>query len=73
MEEWNKQLDTIAKRDQEKAEHRRKVDRETSQAILDQIEANERMKEQYYRNMRREEDEELERVSGDELVYFFIF
>lgn len=35
-----------------------------------QIENNERMKEQYYRNLRREEDEELARVR---LVLYFDF
>lgn len=63
LAEWNRQLDELARRDAEKAEYRRRIDKETSEAIRNQIEANERMKEQYYRNLRQEEDEELERVS----------
>ncbi len=35
-----------------------------------QMENNERMKEQYYRNLRREEDEELARVR---IVVYFEF
>lgn len=63
LEEWNRQLDEVARRDAEKEEYRRRVDKETSAAIFGQIEANERMKEQYYRNLRKEEEEELDKVS----------
>ena len=62
LAEWNRQLDELARRDAEKEEYRRKIDKETSQAIRQQIEANERMKEEYYRSLRKEEDEELERL-----------
>lgn len=37
LEEWNRQLDAIARRDAEKDEHRRRVDKETSDAIKAQV------------------------------------
>lgn len=37
LEEWNRQLDAIAKRDAEKDEYRRRIDRETSEAIKAQV------------------------------------
>jgi hypothetical protein len=37
LSEWNRQLEELAKRDQQKAEYRRKIDRETSQAIKSQV------------------------------------
>lgn len=35
--EWNRQLDELAKRDTEKAEYRRRIDRETSEAVRNQV------------------------------------
>ena len=63
LAEWNRQLDLLAKRDAEKAELRRRVDRETSEAIRAQMESNRRLKEEYYQSMKQEEEEELARVS----------
>jgi len=62
LAEWNRQLDEIERRDQEKKEHRRRVDQETSEAIRAQIEANHRAKENYYRSLLAEEEEELARL-----------
>ncbi len=37
LEEWNRQLDAIARRDAEKGEYRRRIDKETSDAIKAQV------------------------------------
>lgn len=37
LAEWNRQLDEVERRDQEKREHRRRVDQETSEAIRAQV------------------------------------
>lgn len=37
LAEWNRQLDELARRDAEKAEYRRKIDRETSEALRSQV------------------------------------
>lgn len=63
--EWNRQLDELAKRDTEKAEYRRRIDRETSEAVRNQIEYNAKVKEEFYRNLLKEDEEELARLRRD--------
>lgn len=62
LEEWNRQLEALAKKDSDKEEYRRRVDKETADGLRQQMNNNEKMKEQYYRNLRREEEEELARL-----------
>jgi hypothetical protein len=62
LEEWNRQLDELERRDREKNEYRQRVNMETSAAIRKQIEDNMSSKETFYRNLMNEEQVELERV-----------
>lgn len=62
LEEWNRQLDELERRDREKNEFRQRVNNETSAAIRKQIEDNMKAKENFYRNLMAEEQQELERV-----------
>lgn len=62
LEEWNRQLDELERRDREKNEFRQRVNNETSAAIRKQIEDNMKAKENFYRNLMSEEQQELERV-----------
>ena len=63
LTEWNRQLEELAKRDAEKHEYRRRIDKETSEAVRAQIENNSRTKEEFYRTLLKEDEEELARVS----------
>jgi hypothetical protein len=63
LEEWNRQLEELAKRDMEKNGHRRRIDKETSDAVRAQIENNSKTKEQFYMTLMKEDEEELAKVS----------
>lgn len=63
LEEWNRQLEAVERRDAEKKAHRKQVDAETSAEIRAQIEYNAKMKDEHFRRTRQEEENELERVS----------
>jgi biopolymer transport protein ExbB/TolQ len=63
LEEWNRQLEELAKRDKEKNEYRRRIDKETSDAVRAQIETNSKTKEQFYMTLLKEDEDELAKVS----------
>jgi hypothetical protein len=62
LEEWNRQLDELERRDKEKNDYRQRVNMETSAAIRKQIEDNMKAKEYYYTNLMAEEQAELDRL-----------
>jgi hypothetical protein len=77
--EWNRQLEELAKRDNEKAEYRRRIDKETSDAVRAQIELNARNKEEFYQTLLKEDEDELGRVRKKKqnrkniYLYYFLF
>jgi hypothetical protein len=62
LEEWNRQLDELERRDKEKKDYRQRVNMETSAAIRKQIEDNMKAKENFYTNLMSEEQVELDRL-----------
>lgn len=62
LEEWNRQLDELERRDREKREYRHRIDMETSADIRRQMEANIRAKEDHFLKNRAEEEAELARL-----------
>jgi cilia- and flagella-associated protein 53 len=73
LEAWNRQLDELERREQEKKEYRHRMEMETSKAIRAQIEQNQQAKENYYRSLMAEEQAELERVSILIIVTFYVY
>lgn len=63
VDEWTRQMDALAARDEEKKATRRRIDAETSAAIREQIETNAHLKEDFHRKTLEEEQADLARVS----------
>ncbi|RYH07574.1 hypothetical protein EON65_41630 [archaeon] len=62
LEEWNRQLDAMERRDREKHEHHHQMEVANSAAIMKQIQDNERMKEEHYWKTMQEDESELSRL-----------
>lgn len=65
FDEWNRQLEALAARDAEKRAQRAKIDKETSDEIKAQMEYNYQKKLNHYQQMRKEEQEELDRLRAE--------
>ncbi len=78
LDEWNRQLEELERRDIEKQQLRRRIDNETSNEIKAQILQNAQNRENHFYERRREEEEELARVSvcfiacSQEMAHFFL-
>lgn len=62
VEEWTKQMDALAARDEAKKALRRQIDAETSAHIKSQIEKNAQLKEEFNQKKLQEELEDLNKV-----------
>lgn len=65
VDEWTKQMDALAARDEAKKALRRQIDAETSAHIRSQIEKNAQLKEEFNRRKLQEEQEELDRLRAE--------
>lgn len=62
VDEWTRQMDALAARDEEKKATRRRIDAETSAEIKKQIETNARLRDEFNRKKLEEEQADLNRV-----------
>jgi len=65
VDEWTRQMDALAARDEAKKALRKKIDSETSAQIREQIETNARLKDEFNRKKLEEEQQELDRLRAE--------
>lgn len=65
LAEWNRQLDAIEAKDKAKRDYHHKVDMETAALLKEQIDNNERIREEHFYKTRAEEADELDRLRAE--------
>lgn len=61
--EWNRQLEALERKDNDKKEFRRRAEHDTAEALRNQIDTNTKAKKDFYQTLKRTDEEELNRVS----------
>lgn len=62
VDEWNRQMEKLAKRDADKQAFRQRIDNETSEAIKQQMNSNARLKDEFRQKTLQEEMDDLEKL-----------
>lgn len=65
LAEWNRQLETLARKDKEKQDLKHKIDLETNEQVKAQIQFNFRARQEHMLKTQKEEEEELARLRAE--------